>query len=164
MEIRRITWYCGSALAILLVQVMAIKFLAIDGITPDILLIWLAYLTLSEGQVAGTIGGFTLGVLFDLAVGGFLGLSALSKTIACFFGGYFYNDNKTLLTLGSFQFVMFVFVLSFINNLIYFAVFVAGIQMYYITTVLWYGLTTAIYTAVASLLPMFLFSRRVQFE
>ncbi len=142
---------------------MVVKFLAIEGITPDILLIWLSYLTLTEGQIVGTIGGFSLGVLFDLAVGGFLGLTALSKTIACFFGGYFYNESKTLMTLGSFQFVAFVFVLSFVNNAIYFAIFVAGIQMHYPATVLWYGLTTAIYTAVVSLLPMFLFSRKVKF-
>lgn len=164
MEIRRFAWYCGSAFIVFLVQIIAVKFLAIDGITPDILIIWLAYLTLSEGQIAGTIGGFSLGVLFDLAVGGFLGLSALSKTIACFFGGYFYNENKTPIILGSFQFVILVFVLSFLNNIIYFAIFVAGIQMHYPTTVLWYGFTTAIYTMVLSLFPMFLFSRKVKFE
>ncbi len=143
---------------------MVVKFLAIEGITPDILLIWLVYLTLSEGQIAGTIGGFILGVLFDLAVGGFLGLTALSKTIACFLGGYFYNENKILITMGSFRFVTIVFILSFVHNILYFAIFVAGIQMNYVTTVLSYGLTTTIYTAVVSLLPMFLFSRKVQFE
>jgi rod shape-determining protein MreD len=164
VEIRRIAWYCGSALIILLLQIMVVKFLALDGITPDILLVWLAYLTLSEGQIVGTIAGFSLGVLFDLATGGFLGLTALSKTLACFFGGYFYNENKTLATLGSYQFIMLVFVLSFLNNFIYFAIFVAGTQMHYPATVLWYGLTTAIYTAVVSLLPMFLFSRKAKLE
>ncbi len=143
---------------------MVVKFLSIDGISPDILLIWLAYLTLTEGQIVGTIAGFSLGLLFDLAIGGFLGLTALTKTIACFFGGYFYNENKTLMTLGSFQFTIFVFVLSFLNNTIYFAIFVAGTQMHYPATVLWYGLTTAMYTAVVSLLPMFLFSRKVKSE
>jgi rod shape-determining protein MreD len=143
---------------------MVVKFLSIEGISPDILLVWLAYVTLTEGQIVGTISGFSLGLLFDLAIGGFLGLTALSKTIACFFGGYFYNENKTLMTLGSFQFIMFVIVLSFLNNTIYFAIFVAGTQMYYPATVLWYGLTTTIYTAVVSLLPMFLFSRKVKFE
>ena len=143
---------------------MVVKFLALDGITPDVLLIWLAYLTLSEGQIAGTIAGFSAGIFFDLATGGFLGLTSLSKTIACFFGGYFYNENKTLMTLGSYQFALFVFVLSFLNNFVYFAIFVAGTPMHYPTTVLWYGLTTAIYTAVVSLLPMFLFSRKAKLE
>jgi rod shape-determining protein MreD len=164
MQIRRIAWYCGSAFIVLILQITVVKFLSIDGISPDILLVWLAYLTLTEGQIVGTISGFSLGLLFDLAIGGFLGLTALSKTIACFFGGYFYNENKTLMTLGSFQFIMFVFVLSFLNNIIYFAIFVAGTQMHYPATVLWYGLTTAIYTAVVSLLPMFLFSRKAKFE
>jgi rod shape-determining protein MreD len=146
------------------VQVTVVRFLTINGITPDILFIWLLYLTLTEGQIVGTVGGFSIGVLYDLAVGGFLGLTALSKTLSCFLGGYFFNENKTLITLGSYRFVTIVFILSLVHNALYFVIFVAGTQMHYVTTVMWYGLATTVYTSVVSLLPMFLFSRKVRFE
>ncbi len=164
MKMKKVGWYCGSAVVVLALQMMAVRFVSIGGVTPDILLIWLLYLTLMEGQIPGTIGGFLVGLSFDLGVGGFVGLTALSKTVACFLGGYFHNENKTLITLGSYRFIMMVFAISLVHNALYFVIFVAGTQMSYFSTVFWYGLATAVYTAVVALLPMFWFSRKVRFE
>ncbi len=148
----------------LAVQVMVVRFMAIDGVTPDILLIWLLYFTLNEGQIAGTAAGFLTGLLYDLAAGGFVGLTALTKTVAGFLAGYFFNENKILVTLGSYRFIAILVVISLVHNALYFAIFTAGTEMSYLSTVFWYGLTTTIYTAVVGLLPMFLFSRKVRFE
>ncbi len=164
MKMKKVGWYCGSALVALGLQFMVVRFMSIGGVTPDILLIWLFYLTLTEGQIPGTIGGFLTGLLFDLGTGGFVGLTSLSKTVACFLAGYFHNENKTLITLGSYRFIAMIFAISLVHNALYFAIFTAGTQMSYFSTVFWYGLTTAVYTSVAALLPMFLFSRKVRFE
>ena len=52
--------------------------------------------------------GFFIGLALDLLSGsdGMLGLSALTKTVAGFIAGYFYNENKTLQTLGSYRFLV----------------------------------------------------------
>ena len=102
----RIFKYLALALLCILVDTTLIKFLAIRTIVPDILLILIAYVAIREGQIAGTVAGFLTGLLIDLVSGqdGMLGLAAMSKTVAGFFAGYFYHENKTLQTLGSSMF------------------------------------------------------------
>ena len=58
----------------------------------------------------------------------FFGLMAMTKTIAGFIAGYFYNDNITTQTLGSYRFVLIVLLASFVHNLFFYGIFLQGIQ------------------------------------
>ncbi len=164
MKLQRYLWYAGGSLIVVILQAVTIRLISIENVTPDLILVYLLYLTLSEGQIPGTVFGFFTGLLFDFTVGGFLGLTALSKTVACFFTGYLYNENKILHTLGSFRFVTITFFISLVHNGLYFAVFTAGTELNYLRTVFIYGIGTSLYTAVLSLIPMFIFSRKVRID
>jgi len=144
----------------LLIQTQAMRLLTLEGITPDILIIWIIYIALKEGQMAATLWGFLIGLMFDFVTGYFIGLSALTKTVAGFAAGYFFNENKTPLTLGSYRYIVIVLLVSLIHNTVYFAAFTQGSDIGLLRAIFQVGLATTFYTAVLTLLPMFAFARK----
>lgn len=150
------------SLFLILLQTQVMRYLSLEGITPDILMIWIVYIALMSGQMHGIIWGFSVGVVFDLVTGNFIGLSALTKTICGFVAGYFFNENKTILTLRSYRFVIIVLIVSLVHNTIYFVIFTQGTDIGFIRAIFQFGLATALYTSILTLLPMFRFGRKYQ--
>ncbi len=150
------------SLLLFLVHSTLVKFLSIRDITPDILVVWIVYLSIREGQLVGTVAGFLIGLAVDLMSGsdGMLGLSALAKTVAGFAAGYFYNENKTQQTLGGYPFIIAVAVASLLHNIIYFVIFLQGSPLGLQSIILMYGIPATLYTAAVGFLPMFAFARK----
>jgi len=146
----------------ILLQTTIAQYLAVAGLSPDITLIWIIYLSLRRGQMTGTVAGFFCGLVLDLLSGadGMLGLAALSKTAAGFTAGYFFNENKTLQTLGSYRFILIILLVSVVHNLIYFIIFLQGSGAHWWQAILLYGVPAALYTAAVGLMPAFVFARR----
>ncbi len=158
--ISRILRYIVITIVLIILQTTIMRFVSMEGITPDLLTIWVAYIAVQEGQLAGTIWGFAIGLLFDLVAGNFIGLSAVSKTTAGFTGGFFCSENRNPLTLASYRFLIVVLVVSAVNNILYFAIFTQGSDIGLIRAILEFGLATTFYTTIVALLPMFFFARR----
>ena len=150
-----------ASLFFLLLQVNVVQLLTIDGISPDLLIIWIVYLALTEGQLRSTLWGFSIGLAFDFVTGNFIGLSALTKTVCGFLAGYFFNENKTQLILGSYRILLIVLFVSLIHNTVYFIVFTRGTTIGVLGAILQIGLATTVYTATITLLPMFIFARKM---
>jgi rod shape-determining protein MreD len=148
------------SLFLIVLQTQVMRLFTIEGVTPDLLLIWVVYLALRDGQMSGTLWGFAVGLVFDFVTGNFIGLSAMTKTIAGFSAGYFYNENKTQLTLRSYQFIVIVLVASIVHNTVYFILFTQGSDFSFLRAVFRFGITTALYTSIVTLLPMFRFARK----
>ena len=149
-------------LLFILLQTTVARYLAVAGISPDLALIWIIYLSLRRGQIAGTVAGFSTGLVLDLLSGndGMLGLAALAKTAGGFTAGYFFNENKTLQTLGSYRFILIIILVSLVHNLIYFVIFLQGSGSHWWEAILLYGIPVALYTAAVGLIPTFVFARR----
>ena len=144
---------------LILLQTTFIRFISIERVTPDILVVWLVYVALRYGQIHATVAGFILGFVMDILGGGFLGLSALSKTVSGFVAGYFYDENKTAQTLASYRFALIVLFTSIVHNVIYFSIFVQGSELPFWRTLTFFGVTTSLYTSALSFLPIFGYSR-----
>lgn len=144
----------------LLLQTTFIPFLSIAGFLPDILLIWVVYVAVRQGQMEATITGFLVGLLQDAVSMQFFGLGALTKTIAGFVAGYFYSENSTEQTLGSYRFLTIIVVSSFVHNIIYSGIFLQGIQDSVVPTMIEFSVATSLYTALLSVFPMFTFVRK----
>ena len=159
---RRFFFYFFGSLVVLLLDTKLVKFLAVGNIVPDLLLIWIVYIAIREGQMTAMIAGFVIGMTLDLTSGedGMLGLAALAKTVAGFTAGYFYNENKTLQTLGGYQFLVALVVVSLVHNLIYFLILLQGTGIGTWGAIALYGVPATIYTAAVGLLPMFAFARK----
>jgi rod shape-determining protein MreD len=159
--------YVRSALiglALLLLQTTFIPFLSIGGFLPDILLIWIVYVAVKRGQMEATVTGFLVGLLQDALTTQFFGLTALTKTVAGFAAGYFFNENSTEQTLGSYRFLLVVLLSSVVHNLIYYGIFLQGVQDSVFTTMIEFTIATSLYTALMSVLPMFTFVRKYRFS
>jgi rod shape-determining protein MreD len=149
-------------LMVVLLQTTIAQYLAVAGFSPDIALIWIVYLSIRRGQITGTVAGFLVGLVLDLLSGndGMLGLAALSKTVGGFTAGYFFNENKTVQTLGSYRFILIILSVSLVHNLIYFIIFLQGSGAHWWQAILLYGVPAALYTAAVGLIPTFVFARR----
>ena len=145
---------------LIIVQTQLLRLLSLQGITPDLLTIWIVYLALKYGQMSSTIWGFVAGLIFDLVTGNFIGLSALTKTIAGFTAGYFYEENKATTILGSYRYPIIIFVVSIVHNTIYFIIFTRGSEISLFGSVFQVGLATTFYTTALSLLAMLAFARK----
>lgn len=152
------------ALGLLLLQTTFLPFLSVGGFLPDIFLIWIVYVAITRGQLEATITGFIAGLMQDAVTIQFFGLMALTKTIAGFIAGYFYNDNITAQTLGSYRFVLIVLLASFVHNLFFYGIFLQGIQDSVILTMVEFSVASSIYTGILCLLPMFTFVRKYRFS
>lgn len=141
-------------------QTTIVSFTSIANIIPDVMLIWIVYLAVTEGQIPATLYGFGIGLLLDLVSGQFLGLSALSKTVAGFLAGYFYHENKIEINLANYQFLLFVGIASLAHNLIYFIIFTQGSDVGLLTAVFRFGLFSTLYTTFVAFIPMFIHARR----
>ncbi len=82
----------------LLIQFILVDFLSLNLIRPDFLVIFILYIALYKGKFAGTLAGFTLGLLSNLfGVGSFFGLEALSFSIVGYLAGYLSKSYEKLL-------------------------------------------------------------------
>ena len=149
------------AFILIILQSTLMHLASVEGVTPDLLTIWIVYLALTKGQMYATTWGFAIGLVFDLATGSFIGLSALTKTLAGFIAGYFFNETQTKLVLGSYRFLLIVLLTSFIQDTAYFVVFTRGTDIDLIQATVQFGLATTLYTGTVSLIPILKFSRQL---
>lgn len=145
----------------LLLYISVVPLITIKGIPPDLMLIFVVYVALKNGQIAGSVVGFIAGLLIDLTVDFTLGLSALSKTIAGFIAGYFYNETKVEINTETLRFFGIVFFCSLINDLVYFSLDIFGHESNNIE-IFKFIVGHSIYTSILSLIPIFATSRRLK--
>jgi rod shape-determining protein MreD len=158
------TKYILLSLFFILMQTTLVQLFSLNNIVCDLLLIWVVYIAIREGQIIGTVYGFAIGLVFDIITGGFIGLSSLTKSLSGFFAGYFYNDNKTEITLGTYRFLLLVLFTSIIHNVIYILIYQPGSELNIWLTMLKIGGTTTLYTATVSIIPVLMNARKFLFK
>ena len=124
------------------------------NISPDFVIIALVYIGVREGKISGAIYGFTAGLLLDVLSGSFLGLLSLSYAVATFIAGFFQTDNERFLV--RFNFIIAVFAISIISNLIYFGLFFQGTPIVFSKIILLYILPSSTYSTIISLVYIIL--------
>ncbi len=72
------------AFVVFILQVTAIRAMALAGCVPDLMVILLVSIVLGRGPVLAVIIGFLLGFLQDLGNASFLGMNALAKSILAY--------------------------------------------------------------------------------
>ncbi len=159
---RQILFYVFLTLFFLAVHATLINYITIGNAIPDILLIWIVYIALTRGQMSGLLAGFFIGLFIDFISGGVLGLSALTKTLAGFFAGYFFNENKTEQTLSTWKFVVAVGLAALLHNAIYFLIFLQGTDVGWWRALILHGIPSTLYTTALAMIPMFIFRRKFQ--
>jgi rod shape-determining protein MreD len=155
--------YAVLLLVLAVVQKTLIWLIAVTSydITPDVVLIGLVYVGIRKGKIAGSVAGFLIGFIIDFFSFSFLGLMALSKASGGFLAGFFNNENKVERNTRSYVFIIIVFFCSLLNNILYFLFYFQGTLLSFGDVLLRYIIPTAVYTAVISIVPLFLIRKKV---
>ena len=133
---------------VLILQTAFLYRLEIGGIRPDLLVAFVVYFGWMRGPVAGSVGGFSIGLIQDLDAPGPLGLNALAKTVVGFAvakaGFRVHRSNPGVR--------FFFFLLAMIaHDVIYFAALSTGDAWLFLKQMFFVALPSALYTTVVTL-------------
>ncbi|MEP7235426.1 MAG: rod shape-determining protein MreD [Ignavibacteriota bacterium] len=148
------------AFLLVIVDVLASKYITFLGGMPDLVVIFLAYIIITRGQFVSQFAGFGLGLAIDILSSGTLGAHALAFTIAGFLLGYFFDDDQVKQRLRNWPFLLFVFAASVIINLIYYFFFTAGSGLSFFAYATERGGLGTLFTVLVAVIPMFYWSRK----
>jgi rod shape-determining protein MreD len=91
--------------------------LTLWGAWPDVVLLFVAYVALRRGRVAGAVAGFAAGLAMDFVVmPEVLGINALLKTILGFVIGLFRSEQGDSLRLDPVQAFVGALVIAIVHN------------------------------------------------
>ena len=145
---------------LILIQKSLVWLLAITtyNITPDIVVIAVVYIGVKRGNIDGSIAGFISGLILDILSGTFLGLLALSYSVAGFIAGYFKREDGKYLT--KYYFLLILFLCSFIGNFIYFEIYFQGTVVLFWEVLTKYVTSTSTYTTLVSIIFVVILKRK----
>jgi len=152
--------YAFAAMILSIVHVVFLDTLAVGGMTPDLLVVLCAYIAIREGQFAGVIAGFCIGLFFDIVSFDLIGTNALAKTVVGFFAGYFYKEGFYKETIGGLKYLFIVFVANLINNAIYYLIFIKPMELSFLQFFLRFGIAMSFYTTVFAVFVMLMNYKR----
>ncbi len=142
----RLLSYAVAALVLTFIHLVLIEFIAIDDVSPDLLVILCVWIALTEGQFTALFAAFAIGLFYDIVSMDVIGVSALAKTVAVFFAGFFFVEEKSDQIIKSYKFLLILFGASLINNIIYYVFHIklsdSRLYMFFLR----FGLGGALYT------------------
>ena len=139
-------------LGVVLAQWLVFSKLRIWGVTPDVVLLYVAVMALRYGRVTGAVAGFAAGLASDLLVlGAFVGLGAMVKTLLGFVVGIFRSERGELLRFDPFTAFVGALVLAAVHNglMIILMALDEGTRTLFLVFGVWLG--SALYTAGVAL-------------
>jgi len=137
---------------VVLIQLTVIPLVSIQEVVPDLLLIAVVYLSISYGQVFGTINGASYGLLFDLISGNVIGSNMLSKTVAGFIAGYFSSETRRDKYLYTYSFSIVVLLTGLVDAIIFSFFSVIDFNTNILLVLFDHALLPSIYTSLISIL------------
>jgi len=133
---------------VLVLQTAFLYRLEIAGIRPDLLTAFVVYFGWMRGPVAGSIGGFGIGLIQDLDASGPLGLNALAKTVV----GFAVAKAGFRVHRSNLGVRFFFFLLAMItHDVIYFAALSAGDAGLFLKQMVFVAVPSALYTTIVTL-------------
>jgi len=85
---KKISLYIALLFVVTLTQEFGLSHLSLFKISPDLVTIFIAFISVTIGQKTGTSFGFAAGIITGILSGN-LGLNMLARTVEGFIAGYF---------------------------------------------------------------------------
>lgn len=157
--IRKLLVYAGLGLAAILLQKFLDDFAAINSVSPQLVMLFVIYVALREGQLFGMCNGFIAGFFHDLLVTHFLGLTSFIAVIAGLVAGFFYKESDVELAAKTFNFIWIAAISLFFSELAALPIIASG-ELNYLYIFLKFTLGTTVYTSVFAMIIVFVNGRK----
>lgn len=131
--------------ALVFLQIFILPYFAIGYFVPDIIFIGVIVLGIREGGIAAMLVGAGAGFFHDAFTTGFLGSSMLSLVIAGFLAGIFARHRLRLGRRGN---ILFLFIVSFLYNFVYYSLQLFDAALNFSTILLQFIIPAAIYSLI----------------
>jgi len=144
-----------------LFQISFVSFIEIGGVSPNLLIILVVWIALTEGQFTALFSAFAIGIIYDIFKLDVIGTNALSLVFTAFVTGFFYREGKSEMIVRSLKFFLIVFIGALSHNLIYYILYLKISEIVFVDFFMKYGVASSLYTTVFSFFPILLsFKRR----
>jgi rod shape-determining protein MreD len=120
----KIIYYALATLLICVLQLSFSYLISIYGVTPDLLILLVIWVTLFEGKLYGLIFAFSVGILFDFLSMNVVGVNALTKTMVAYLAGFFYQEKEFWNIIRSNKFFLICFLATLLHNIVYYFIMV----------------------------------------
>ena len=130
---------------LLVVQAAVGRFIAIGQIQPNLLTIYVIYMTLCRGARDGIWIGLIIGIILDIVTTQFLGVSSLSFAITCIIIGKLHEVWPTSSRLS---WIGWLLGGTLLHGLVYFYFYASGTYLSFGKLLCNYALLSAIYTTI----------------
>lgn len=131
-----------------------IQLISIKNVTPDLILIFVIIISLRETRSKSTLIGFFSGLIQDIFITQFFGLSALAKSVVGFWGVFFQRPKKKY-NLSSFAIAASTMV--FVHEIIFGIIYNLGTHFGFFRFLFKFVLPRTLYTVLFALIIYFIF-------
>ncbi len=144
-------------LIVLFFQILFVESLTINAIRPDFLVLFIIYITISNGRLIGLIMGFTIGLISDLSgVGSYFGLSPLSLSMTAYLSGFLYLKYERLLPYVFHSIWIIILILHFyiITYFRFQSVFLSSKTEFFVIWIITFGYTFIFFIIMQYFFPL----------
>ncbi len=144
-------------LIVLFFQILFVESLVINAIRPDFLVLFIIYITISNGRLIGLTMGFTIGLISDLSgVGSYFGLSPLSLSITAYLSGFLYLKYERLLPYVFHSIWIIILILHFyiITYFRFQSVFLSSKTEFFVIWIITFGYTFIFFIIMQYFFPL----------
>ena len=144
-------------LIVLFFQILFVESLIINAIRPDFLVLFIIYITISNGRLIGLIIGFTIGLISDLSgVGSYFGLSPLSLSITAYLSGFLYLKYERLFPYVFHSIWIIILILHFyiITYFRFQSVFLSSKTEFFVIWIMTFGYTFIFFIIMQYFFPL----------
>ncbi|MGC8596206.1 MAG: rod shape-determining protein MreD [Candidatus Kryptoniota bacterium] len=161
--ITRFFRYIVIGVVVLIIQKFGDDFFTISSVAPQFILLYIVYISMKEGQMAGMITGFAAGLFNDLLTTHFIGYTSFVGVIAAFVAGFFYKESDAELVGKTLNFSWVSALSIFIAQFFSLPLIQSGSDLNYFYVFLKFTFGVTIYTAIFSLIVIFSIGRKTRY-
>jgi rod shape-determining protein MreD len=145
-------------IVIIIFQSSAVRFLEILGYVPDLRLIFVVYVALRSGSIAGMSAGFWTGFVFDVYSYENLGSSTLAGTVVGYLSGL---ANIHVIEMDRYSKVFLLSLAFLLHDSIY-VLFLQSLQVSFVEYLTEHTLGAGIYTVIIGAMFIFIWEWKDQ--
>ena len=151
---KRLLRYAVLGILTIVVQAFLNNFATIYAVSPQLVILFVVYVTLREGQLFGMGGGFVIGLFHDLLVTHFIGFTSFIGVIAGFVAGFFYKESDVELTAKTFNFAWISAISLSVSELAAVPIIASG-ELNFLYVFLKFTVGNTAYTSVFAMMIVF---------